>query len=226
VLFRSVLASLAGELLSRPLARDTALILACAVDALPTRSVPFQLGAMRSRPGDALRLVTRNIAGSRVVGYLRAIGWAGDDRMVTRIIRALVPAVDSLALSLDLMDAVQPRIGIECYVKPGSRFRSDWRRLAERLVELDLCTSDQAAALLGWSGVCRPETCAAPWPRHLLWGDRLLASRAASVIARTLGHVKIVLQPGSPPHAKAYLGFAHYWIEARKSDRSWGAAPA
>jgi hypothetical protein len=207
--------ALARELLGRPLPPAGARIVRRCVSALPGASVPFQLGAMLSRPGHALRLVMSQMPPRRLVSYLQAIGWTGDRSAVADVLAAVSPRVESLALSLDVVDAVYPRIGIECYVAGGSRFVPGWERLLERLEQLGLCTSANAEALLAWSGVCQEGDASGRWPSHLRWGDRLLAPRARSVIARTLGHAKIVVDPRSPPEAKAYLGFAHYWIDRR-----------
>jgi hypothetical protein len=215
------LIALARELQGDPLAPACAALLRRCVEALPAASMPFQLGAMLSRPGEALRLVVSDVPPNRLVGYLRAIGWAGDDRTVADIVHAFSDRVESFAVSMDLARSVHPRIGVECYVRTGSRFIPGWRLLLERLEQFGLCTPAKAQALLAWSGVCQEATCPVVWPRHLRWGDRLLASSAISVIARTLGHVKVVLRPGSPIEAKAYLGFAHYWLDRRAKRESW-----
>lgn len=213
--------ALARELLAGGLRSTGEALLRRCVEALPAASAPFQLGAMLSRPENALRLVVSDIPANGLVGYLRTIGWTGDDRAVADVVLALSDRVESFAVSVDLAHAVHPRIGIECYVAAGSGFLPGWRLLLERFHELGLCTRAKAQALLAWSGVCQETTCSEPWPRHLRWGDRLLASRATSVIARTLGHAKVVVRPGSPLEAKAYLGFAHYWLDRRASTEPW-----
>jgi len=209
------LIALTGELFGRSAMRATAALLRRCVEALPADSAPFQLGAMLSRPGEAVRLVISDVPPHCLLAYLRDIAWKGDERSVSNVVNALSPYVDSFALSMDLAHVVHPRIGLECYVSPGSGFLPGWRRLLDRLVEFELCSAAKADGLLAWSGVCQESTCPDVWPPHLRWGDRLLGPRATSVIARTLGHVKVVVQPERPLEAKAYLGFAHYWIERR-----------
>src|SRR5262245_41393383 len=83
------LIALARELLGRPLPPAGAALLRRCVDALPASSAPFQLGAMLSRPGQALRLVVSEVPPNRVAGYLRAIGWVGEDRTVANVVSAL-----------------------------------------------------------------------------------------------------------------------------------------
>ena len=214
------LVRLTSELLGNPLAADCAALLGKCMSALPARSAPFQLGAMLSRPSQAVRLVVSDMPPDELPRYLREIGWNGDNESLIAAMAAFAGRAESFALSMDLAHSVHRRIGIECYVAGGPRFVDQWRLLLEGLVERGLCTSAQADALLAWNGVSQEDSCPDTWPRHLRWGDRLLASRAISVIARTLGHVKLVVEPGRSMQAKAYLGFAHYWLDRRSAKQA------
>jgi hypothetical protein len=214
------LVRLTSQLLGNSLAADCAALLGKCLSVLPARSAPFQLGAMLSRPSQAVRLVVSDMPPDELARYLRDIGWIGDNEPLTAAMSALADRAESFALSMDLAHSVHRRIGIECYVAGGPSFVDQWRLLLEGLVERGLCTSAQADALLAWNGVSQENSCPDTWPRHLRWGDRLLASRAISVIARTLGHVKLVVEPGLPMQAKAYLGFAHYWLDRRAAKQA------
>jgi hypothetical protein len=111
----------------------------------------------------------------------------------------MLPCLDrlthSVAIDLDLVGDVLPRLGIECLPVETRLPEVDvrWKVLLDSLVADGLCTPAQQAALLAWPGYNH---------RRLIW---------PSLFVRGLNHVKLVLEPAGELKAKAYFGFVHAW---------------
>ncbi len=120
-------------------------------------------------------------------------------------------------LSMDLGNAVQARLGLECFIDRRPERIHQWRVLLDYFQDVGLCTSTAARALLSWHGICQRGACPERWLRSLDLVDRLLGPIAVSLFARFLSHIKIVSQPETPLQAKGYLGVAHYWFDPAKS---------
>jgi hypothetical protein len=150
-----------------------------------------ELGAMLSRPGSGLRVVASHIPPTHLPNYLQDIDWRGHRDEITAVIAEIPTLIDALMLSMDLGNAVQVRLGLECFIDHRPERIHQWRVLLDFLQDVGLCTSTAARALLSWHGICQRGACPEPWLRNLDLGDRLLGPRAVSLFARFLSHIKL-----------------------------------
>lgn len=205
---RRIVEPLVGEALPAPvLASLRRCAGACSGDAGVT-----DIGVMLSRDAGGLRVVTGHLPRDGVPGWLEAAGWTGDRRELTPALKSLPPAADPVAVSLDVGARVRPRIGLEYFPESGES-GAGWGELLEHLTGRGLCRPDEAEALLAWPGRIHPPDAGGDWPWTLVVDSILEPARRFSVIERRLNHVKVVCRPGSPPSAKAYLGFGALWLE-------------
>jgi hypothetical protein len=163
--------------------------------AMPAGGHVFQIGVWLARPLDGLRVCVHGIPIKQIPSYLSSIGWRGDGARLQKMLPCLDRLTHSVAIDLDLVQEVLPRLGIECLPVEARRpeFDTRWKVLLDSLVADGLCTHSQQAALLSWPGYNH---------RRLIW---------PSVFVRGLNHVKLVLEPNGEVQAKAYFGFVHVW---------------
>jgi hypothetical protein len=168
--------------------------------AVPSTAEVFQLGLMLSRSANGVRLCVRGTPDAALFDYLLRIGWQGDASMLRDLLTTLGSLVDNLGLDADVSSVIGDRIGIECrfdqWQQPAQEPR--WQRFLDHLVSIKVCTSAKRDALLAW-----PSTSYHRFPE-----DRL-----PRVLIRALNHIKIVVEPGKPLEAKAYL-----WFGTRTAD--------
>jgi hypothetical protein len=160
--------------------------------ALPSGAHLFQLGVMLGRRVKGVRVCVCNLSLDGIGEYLDRLGWTGRREELIGALSPLTGQALRLALGIDVGDMIAPRIGVECYLHDGPRTRIEghWAELLDLLVARGMCRLDKRDALLCWPG----QTLA-----RFLW---------PVIIARGLNHIKLVYQPGCPPQAKAYFGFA------------------
>lgn len=212
------LAFVASRLLGRPVSRALSAQLRTCIDALPHTAAIRFIGAMLSRPVSALRLDVCDLGADRAAEYLRAAGWPHSVAPVASLLVDLGALTDSIVLCLDVTDHILPRIGIECILERQPPEEPRWSRLLAHLRALDLCTDEQADAVLGWPGATARTHEAGAWPGSLGIADRLMGSDAASVVARYVSHLKVLYRPDHALEAKAYLGFFHRWVDVTAID--------
>jgi hypothetical protein len=159
--------------------------------ALPAGGHVFQIGVWLSRSLEGLRVCVHGVSVNQIPSYLAAIGWRGDSGRLQKMFPYLNRLTHSVAIDLDLVGEVLPRLGIECLPveKRLPEFDSRWKALLDNLVADGLCTNAQEEGLLAWPG-CNQ--------RRLIW---------SSLFVRGLNHVKLVLEPDGKLKAKAYFGF-------------------
>lgn len=167
--------------------------------ALPAGARMFQVGLMLARPDRGLRALVRHVDHDGVAALLRAMDWCGDAEAIAAAVESWGGLTDNVFLSLDLDDAIGPRIGLELMFADGSAAGYDprWDRLLSRFVVDGLCTDAERDALLSWPGHVTAPRAGARWPCHL---------SADTVLTRLDNHVKVVLERGRVS-AKAYFGF-------------------
>lgn len=185
-------------------------LLARAFEILPPAGSLFQIGVMNARPSRLVRVCAALHNRRTLMAYLEAIGYPGDLGAVLREVEWLRRYTDRLRFNLDLGAEVRPKLGIEAYIQGAGSDRR-WREFLPALVRVGLATEAKAAALLAYAGNGglddHPET----WPPSLREAAGFLGSRARLELERTIHHVKLVLDPGAPHEAKAYLGGQYHW---------------
>jgi hypothetical protein len=182
--------------------------------ALPSRGYVSAVGAMFSRRFDGVRLCLQGLGPGTLPAYLARVGWPGDTSEVEALLARVAGRVERMALSLDVGPAVLPRLGVECHLA-DSLHEADserWASLLDALVAQGLCLPAKRQALVDWLGHthlrARPEAL----PGNLRALSAALGPKALPVFLRRINHLKLVLQPGQPPEAKAYLVLLQRWL--------------
>jgi hypothetical protein len=185
-------------------------LLACAFDLLPPAGSLFQIGVMSSRPSRLVRACAALHNRRTLLAYLEAIGYPGNLDLVLREVEWLRRHTDRLRFNLDLGCCVRPKLGIEAYIQ-GAGSERRWRDFLPALVRVGLATEAKAEALLAYVGTGATDQNSESWPDHLRQAEGFLGARARLELERTLHHVKVVIEPGKPKEAKAYLGAQYHW---------------
>ncbi len=122
--------------------------------------------------------------------------------------------IDQVALDLDILDEgrLVPKLGIELYQKPGVDLGPRIVEFIGRLRDDNLCLPQKAIGLLAWGGITHERRYRDLWPATLIARKALRSGSESSTFCRWLHHVKIVLEPGAPPIAKAYLAVGHAFL--------------
>lgn len=188
-------------------------------EALPRGSAVYQVGMMLSRQSDALRLCVMGIAPSRLGAYLHDIGWSGPRAELEALVASLTPSIHRICLALDVGEAVEPKVGLECYMDEHNlrSYKAKWAPFLEKLCERGLCRPEKRDGLLSWFGISTHQADEALWPSNLLQASSARTDGALSTFIRYLNHIKIVFTPGKPLEAKAYPGLMHSWGLVRAS---------
>lgn len=182
--------------------------------ALPAGGYVSAVGAMFSRRFDGVRLCLQGLGPGTLPAYLVRIGWPGDTSEVEALLTRVAGRVERMALSLDVGPAVLPKLGVECHLAESLHEADSerWASLLAALVAQGLCLPAKRDALLAWLGHthlrARPEAL----PGNLRALCALLGPKALPVFLRRINHLKLVLQPGLPPEAKAYLVLLQRWL--------------
>ncbi len=188
-------------------------VVAC-VEALPPETRVSAVGAMFSRRFDGVRLCFHGLGPDTLPDYLERVGWPGERAAVEELLARVSGRMERLTLCLDVSATVLPKVGVECHLSE-SLYEADserWALLLQRLVEQGLCLPAKRDALLGWLG----HTHTRSHPESLPGNLRALSARvgpdALPVFLRRINHLKLVLQPGQPPEAKAYFALIQRWL--------------
>lgn len=161
------------------------------LQAMPsTGSVTF-VGLMLSRPTRVARLNVRGLGPSPAAEYIQRLGWKSEVIDLLKLFSELAEYVDDLTLALDVGAALEPRLGIELFLRNDLQLAGEtrWATFLEYLVGRGLCLPGQMTAALEWPGYSREQL------DHELW---------ESVVSRTINHVKLVCLPSGAQEAKAY----------------------
>ena len=211
------LIDLSSRLLNRQISPILQSNLQLCVDSLPKDAYISHLGAMLSRPIDAVRINAKKIPIEQIPDYLAKIGWVESTDKFALLLCELSKFCDYIMLSFDVGESIYPKIGLECFLdKQPQENEPRWELFLDFLVRNQLCTSAKRDALLTWSGLSQKHNSPEFWPDNISLVDRLLAKKAASVFSRWINHIKLVYQPGCLLEAKGYLGFSHYWMDNSK----------
>ncbi|WP_439594923.1 hypothetical protein [Falsiroseomonas sp.] len=177
--------------------------------AMPPGVLPFQFGAMLGRGPGAVRLCLRGLSRAAnlpalLPALLRACGHpAADHPELPGVLDSLAPVAARLDLGFDLLkDAIGPRLHLE-WPPPEGLDAID--AYLDRLAALGLCTVQERGGLRAWHGLTHEQRHRAQWPAALSGAILAPGTGASAVLVRRLHHVKLVLEPGRPTLAKAYL---------------------
>jgi hypothetical protein len=180
--------------------------------ALPAGAELFSLGLMLGRGDAPARLAIGHLPPDRLLDFLEQIGWPGPPALAGEWANRLAPLVDDFGLALDLDGQLLPRLGLECYLlEANPKKEKRWAELLALLVGSGFSAPDRAAGLLGWPG--RHFHGLAPAEIAALRANApSLPPRLVNLLTRRVSHLKIVLEPGRAPEAKAYLELSHAWF--------------
>ncbi len=163
---------------------------------LPDDAELFQVGFMLARPSPALRVCVSKIPAQDIPAWLCRIGWKGDARALTHILKQTATLSKTLALNLNLVDSgPMEKIGVECYMDWLTDGAGQWAPLLDWLEQQRLCLSQKRRGLEDFPGVspCPP-------PED--------ASVAYLNIFRKIHHIKQSIVGGRVVEAKAYLAIS------------------
>jgi len=174
------------------------------------------LGAMTAREAIGLRLVLVDLPLDRAVAVAEHIAPEESVARIKRLLSDIADWADTFVVDVDVLDdSISPRIGIECYPKISAELSVDWPSFIDRFFNLGLCSKNQAEGLIQWIGVTVPGNCRGPWPDELVLASLIEKPYRFTSFSRYLNHVKIDFSPCRQPRMKAYLGFAHHWIDLK-----------
>ncbi|BAZ30267.1 hypothetical protein NIES4074_27230 [Cylindrospermum sp. NIES-4074] len=183
------------------------------LNSLPEGAKIQHLGFMLSRNPTTLRVNVAGIPIKQLSDYLQKIGWRDSTDTLDASIADLSQWVDAILLTIDVGETIYPRVGLECFLYQQPSQDPRWQKLCADLIDKGLCTEKKQTALLAWPGLSQKISEDDFWPANLTLCDRLLQGKAHSVFWRTINHIKIVYHPEQPLEAKAYLAFAHSWVD-------------
>ncbi|NMG07810.1 hypothetical protein [Brasilonema sp. UFV-L1] len=183
-------------------------------NALPASGEVYQIGVMLPRKSEsqAVRLCVKGITPEQILEYLRSIGWSDSISQLSYILSELSSFVDVIMLSFSVEKNVHSKIGFECYFDKQPQNSSRWHLFLDYLIKHQLCTLEEAKALLKWSGYSIENCNQELWPSNFTKASAFVGTSFKSTIIRLLNHIKIVYEPHQPLQAKAYLWLGHRWF--------------
>jgi hypothetical protein len=182
--------------------------------ALPPGGRVSAVGAMFSRRFGGVRLCLQGLGPGTMPGYLARVGWPGAPDALEAMLARVAGRVERMALSLDVGPAVLPKVGVECHLAESLHEADSerWTSLLDSLVEQGLCLPAKRQALVDWLGHTHLRSRPEALPSNLRALSTSLGPKALPVFLRRINHLKLVLQPGQPPEAKAYLALLQRWL--------------
>jgi hypothetical protein len=162
------------------------------IAAIPEEAYVTYAGVMPARKERALRINVGGLSAGKAARFLEAIGWTGRIERLETFLAAASSYVDTMIVCIDVWAEVAPPVGIECcFAKNRVRAEdSGWPPFLDFLVNRGLSLPEKRDALLAWQGYLSQQL------SHELW---------ASLIVRTINHVKIVCAAPYDLSAKAYF---------------------
>jgi len=182
---------------------------------LPESARVTYLGFMLARPENAVRVNISGLDVSDVTDYLKKLGWEFETEELESLLELASPQFSKLTLAIDLVEErVLPRLGLELFIKfDPANPRQQWNPLLDLCTSQNWCTIEKASGLGNWIGVSQPYSDAENWPPSLRALEGFMGAGAYSFLYRYVNHLKLIYTPGLPISAKAYLGFAHRWLD-------------
>ena len=199
----------------RPLAPAVAACLDRVLAVAPLRRHLFQVGFMLGREAGGMRLVATVPSAGDLLETLAACGWPGDAAAARDLAQTAFAVADTVALHLDVGEAVAPVLGLEIVFQARREPRREprWAVLLDRLVADGLCTPEKRAGMLAYAGYETSAASGLAFPPSLAAAAAARGHGVISMWVRKLFHVKLVSRPDRAPEAKGYLSVSHHWHE-------------
>lgn len=203
----------AGELLpalhGRSLLPGQRRLMRRALAAIPPSAELLYVFSMRSRPGAPVRLELGGGDAGELLSCLAELAPAGSAAASAERLAAegvpLFAGVERCLLAFDILDEIQPRLGLAGRFRRLPPRQPGWEELFARLVAAGLCGPAKRDAALAVSGWDSSRTASEHWPRSKS-GEPF-----PGCLARALSHVKILAQPTGGLEAKMYVNVQ--WVE-------------
>ncbi len=174
--------------------------------ALPPAATVVFAAVAPERSPKCVRLVVAEVATLQVEPFLNRLEWPGSIPAVLRLLSGMRDVSERFMIAFDVTEnGALPRLGFEMYPTTSvgvdyqallstwlTTTRADWRRLTDRLVDMDLCLPEKAEGLLSWPKL------------HNVYGKD-----GAYRLYMGINHVKMVID-GMNLQAKAYAGLKCY----------------
>lgn len=180
----------------------------------PTRIT--HVGVMLSRQIEALRINVSKIPTDEITTYLQEIGYPNSTEEIEAKVDELLDTFDNVRLCFDVGTKISPQIGLECFFNKQSGLDQRWSLGLDNLVAKGLCTAEKRDGLIAWVGCTTPNNTTKPWASHLIAESLLQPSENLSLLNRSISHIKLTYKPESTLQAKAYIAFAHQWLENKE----------
>jgi len=168
------------------------------IDALPKNGAVFQIGVMlaRLRNNDIdknfIRLCTcMKIDDYKI--YLNSIGWDGPIEYLENNLNIIKKYADAIFIDIDVGNKIFPCIGLECCYRQDINLNERINEFLNHLINQGLCVKENEAKIIKWVEDFNIST------------NKL---ENGKTLKKSLSHLKIVLNPGKPLYAKAYLSLS------------------
>ena len=187
-----------AEAVGRTADEEEVAVLRSLVAALPPRGRPIWIGAMPAREPRMLRAQVLGIGAAGLVDSLKQVGWPGSTDSILAVLDVIKGHSVGIGILLDLAaGGLLPRLGLEVYpptegqsgeLDAGGAATSSsfWRALLTSLEEAGWSLPEKSRGLLAFRG------------REHVIGDGIFEVR------KEINHVKISIEEGEAPAAKAY----------------------
>lgn len=183
------------------------------VQSLPKAAKVFQIGAMRARARDQLRVCISHIYLDAILDYLQDLDIHTDHPTLRESLIWIQRHADAFTLHMDIPLSDPPRISLECYIDPRRNQRpvsERWRELFIALKDIGLAEAQQIEAILEYPRQIAATDFIGHWPTEAL--NMAHFNGQQSVLQRWIHHVKLDFCNGRPDRAKAYLAIGHIWV--------------
>ncbi len=164
------------------------------------------VGAALRRPDPAIRLVF-GVPPDRIAQCLIRLGFGGRADVVGAAAYIIGRDVTEVALQVDVVETVGPRVGIEFHAGKAET----WAGLLKRLTANRLCTAERAIALAGWQRA--PAELHQPESLAMYAGNipHETTELGRGLPIRLLSHAKLSFMPDDGLEAKIYLYAGLMW---------------
>ncbi len=212
-----VMEGMAGHPLGDAMRRNVEAVLSFYDPALEIK--PYILGWMFART-DEVRICVQCPDMDQVYRILRDLNLHDSLTILKPLLDPYREYVSGLLLHLNIGEEISPRIAVELY--PFGMLRDEVSlRMLELMEEQGLCSREKREAVLRFPGYELLEQSPEAWPPSLAgaYGSTLLGY--SIICTRSIHNTKILVEPGKPPQAKAYLEARYRWRDSKEKKQSF-----